>query len=91
LTFKSTSFTKIIGNRYKITGDLTIKGKTLPITLDLWLVGPEKNERAKRFEIGIKATGTLSRNAFGVGGKLPVLMVSDDVELRVLGEFNKAF
>lgn len=91
LNFKSTSFTKILGNRYKMTGDLTIKGKTMPITLDLWLVGPEKNERAKRFEIGIKAVGKLSRNAYGVGGKLPVLMVSDEVDLRILGEFNKAF
>ena len=91
LSFKSTSFTKIIGNRYKIIGDLTIKGKTLPITLDLWLVGPEKNERGKRYEIGIKSTGKLSRNAFGVGGKLPTLMVSDEVDLRILGEFNKAF
>ena len=91
LSFKSTSFTKIMGNRYKITGDVTIKGVTKPITLDLWLVGPEKNERAKRSEIGIKAVGKLNRNDFGVGGKLPVMMVSDEVDLRILGEFDKAF
>ena len=91
LSFKSTSFTKIMGNKYKMVGDLTIKGKTLPVTMDLWLVGPEKNERGKRFEIGIKATGKLSRNAYGVGGQLPTLMVSDEVDLRILGEFNKAF
>ena len=89
LTFKSTSFTRIIGNVYKITGDLTIKDKTLPVTLDVTIAGPEKNDRAKRLEIGIKGTGKLNRNAFGVGEKLPTMMVSDEVILRVLGEFNK--
>ena len=43
------------------------------------------------FEIGVKATGKLSRNAFGVGKNLPVMMVSDEVDLRILGEFNKAY
>lgn len=91
ISFKSSSFTQIAGNRYKISGDLTMKAKTLPITLDLWMVGPVENERAKRYEIGIKATGKLSRKSFGVGEKLPVVSVSDEVELRLLGEFNKAF
>jgi polyisoprenoid-binding protein YceI len=91
LTFKSTSFTKIMGNKWKITGDLTIKDVTQSVSLDLWLGGPEKNDRAKRFEVGIKALGKLSRNAFGVGKNLPTMMVGDDVELRVLGEFNKPY
>ncbi|MEO6038675.1 MAG: YceI family protein [Saprospiraceae bacterium] len=91
LTFKSTAFTKIIGDHYKLTGDLTIKGITQPITLDVWLVGPEKNERGQRLEIGVKAIGKLSRNAFGVGKNLPVMMVSDEVDLRILGEFNKPY
>jgi polyisoprenoid-binding protein YceI len=91
LTFKSTSFTKIMGNKWKITGDLTMKDVTQTVSLDLWLGGPEKNDRAKRFEVGIKALGKLSRNAFGVGKNLPTMMVGDDVELRVLGEFNKPY
>lgn len=91
LTFKSTSFTKVMGNKWKITGNLTIKDVTQSVSLDLWLGGPEKNDRAKRFEVGIKALGKLSRNAFGVGKNLPTMMVGDDVELRVLGEFNKPY
>lgn len=33
-TFKSTKVAKTKGDTYKITGDLTIKGKTLPTTFD---------------------------------------------------------
>jgi polyisoprenoid-binding protein YceI len=91
ITFKSTSFAKIMGNKWKATGDLTMKDVTLPVSLELWVGGPEKNDRAKRFEVGIKAIGKLSRNAFGVGKNLPTLMVGDDVELRILGEFNKLY
>ena len=91
LSFKSTAFAQIAGNRYKITGNLTIKDKTLPISLDLWLVGPGNNERAKRFEIGVKALGRLSRLAYGVGVNLPTFSVADEVELRILGEFDKSY
>lgn len=91
MTFKSTAFNQIAGNRYKMTGDLTIKGTTLPITLDVTMVGPGKNDRAKRFEMGVKALGKLSRLAFGVGKNLGTTSVSDEVELRILGEFDKAY
>ena len=71
MNFKSISCDQIAGNRYKVSGNFTIKGKTLPIALDLWLVGPVKNDRGKRFEIGAKAVGKLNRRDFGVGENLP--------------------
>ena len=89
MTFKSTSFKRIMGNRWKLTGDLTIKDKTLPVTLDVVLGGPEMNQRAQKPEIGIKATGKINRLDFGIGVNLPEMMVSNEVELRVLGEFRK--
>lgn len=91
IAFKSTSLAQIAGNRYKLSGNLTIKATTLPIALDLTIVGPSKNDRAKRFEIGVKGLGRLSRLAFGVGQNLGLVSVSDDVELRILGEFDKAY
>ena len=91
IAFKSTSLAQIAGNRYKLSGNLTIKATTLPISLDLTIVGPSKNDRAKRFEIGVKGLGRLSRLAFGVGQNLGLVSVSDDVELRILGEFDKAY
>jgi polyisoprenoid-binding protein YceI len=91
LSFKSTSFTRIIGNQYALKGDLTIKGVTLPVTLDLSMTAPVKDERAKKNSVGIKAVGKISRTAFGVGAKLPLLMVGDEVQLRLLGEFGTPF
>ena len=40
ITFKSTSFQKVEGKKYKLTGDLTMHGVTKPITLDAVLSGP---------------------------------------------------
>jgi polyisoprenoid-binding protein YceI len=91
ITFKSTALTQIAGNRYKLAGNLTMKATTLPVSLDLTIVGPSKNDRAKRFEIGVKGIGRLSRLAFGVGANLGTTSVSDEVELRLLGEFDKAY
>ncbi len=89
ITFKSTSFRKIAGNEFKVFGDLTIKGVTKAIELDLWLIGPQLNERAQQMEVGIKALGSIKRLDFGVGSNLPLFNVSDQIELRILGEFRK--
>ncbi len=91
MNFKSTSFNQIAGEHYKVAGDITIKGNTLPITLEVWLVGPVENERAKRHELGFKASGSIMRQAFGVGENLSTLSVSDEVGLRITGEFNKSY
>ena len=88
VTFKSTSMTKILGNQYKLVGDLTMKGVTAPVTLDLWLTGPVKNDFMKKNMIGVKATGKLNRVAFKVGTKLPTFMVGEDVALRFNAEFG---
>jgi len=89
LTFKSSAFRKIAGNQYKVTGELTIKGITKSVELDLWLIGPQMNERVQQMEIGVKVTGSIKRMDYGVGGNLPLFNVSDQIDLRVLGEFRK--
>jgi polyisoprenoid-binding protein YceI len=88
LTFKSTSMTKILGNQYKVVGQLTMKGVTLPVSLDLWLTGPVKNDWAKKNVFGVKAIGKLNRTDYKVGAKLPVFVVGDEVALRFVGEFG---
>jgi polyisoprenoid-binding protein YceI len=37
---------------------------------------------------GFKVTGTINRNDFGVGN-MPSAMVSDNVEIRAVGEFDQ--
>jgi len=86
LTYKSTSFKKVDGNKYKLTGDLTLHGITKPVELDVVLAGPVTNPRGTK--IGIKATGTFKRTDFGIGGPGGA-MLSEEVTLIANGEFAK--
>lgn len=65
ITFKSTSITTD-GFGYALTGDLTIKGVTKPITLQMEYGGvnvdPWGNEKA-----AFSATGTFEREDWGIG------------------------
>ncbi|HAK80187.1 MAG TPA: polyisoprenoid-binding protein [Runella sp.] len=88
LTFKSTSISKVADKKYKLNGNLTIKGVTKPVSLDLTLTGVGKDGRTQKPKVGFKAVGTIKRTDFGVGG-MPSAVVSEEVELRALGEFNQ--
>ncbi len=86
MTFTSTSFTKTSGNKYKMTGNLTMKGKTAPVTLDVTLNGPVTDQRSGKKKVGIKATGTVDRTKWGVGGSGNV-PVSEELSITAAGEF----
>ncbi len=90
LTFKSTSFKKVDGKKYKATGDLTMHGVTKPVTLDVTLNGPitQESPRGKQEKAGLKVTGTLNRVDFGVG-KAGGAVVSEEIAINVNGEFAK--
>lgn len=65
MTFKSTSLKKIGEDHFELTGDLTIRNVTKPVTLDVRYMGqavdPWGNLRA-----GFKATGTIDRYEYGL-------------------------
>lgn len=85
LVFKSTGIKSLGGKKYALSGNLTIKGITKPVTLDLTLMGTNTNRQGKKL-VGFKASGSVKRTDFGVGA-MPGAVVSDDVELRTSGEF----
>jgi polyisoprenoid-binding protein YceI len=91
ITFKSTSFKKLQGNKYVMQGDLTIKGITKPITLDVTITGPNAhpNPLNKSLQFGIKGITVLKRSDFGIGGHLTSAFVSDEVQIKVTGGFEK--
>ena len=88
IRFRSTRIEKVGGDRYRLTGDLTIRDVTRPIALDAEYGGrgkdPWGNER-----VGFTAKGTFDRKDFGLkwnqvletGG----VLVSDrgEIELEV--------
>jgi len=83
-TFKSTKVESAGEGKLKVTGDLTIKGVTKPVVLDVKLNKVGEQPLAKRAGIGFDATGTVKRSDFGLGNYAP--NVSDEVSLRITTE-----
>ncbi|MDQ3495724.1 MAG: YceI family protein [Pseudomonadota bacterium] len=84
VTFKSTKVEAAGEDRLKVTGDLTIKGTTRPVVLDVTLNKAAEQPMAKRQAIGFDATTTVKRTDFGLGKFAPG--VSDEVTLRITTE-----
>lgn len=83
-TFKSTKVEAAGEGKLKVTGDLTIKGITKPVVLDVTLNKVGEHPMKKVPAIGFDATATVKRSDFGVGAYAP--MVSDDVTLKITTE-----
>jgi polyisoprenoid-binding protein YceI len=88
LTFKSTGISKVADKKYKLTGNLTIKGVTKSVTLDCTLLGTTVDKKSSKKVAGFKVSGYIKRPDFGVGGA-GSMPVSEDVELRASGEFKE--
>jgi polyisoprenoid-binding protein YceI len=87
MTFRSKSIQAAGKDRYKLTGDLTIRGITKPITTDLWYRGTTTNQG--KLTAGFQLTATLKRSDFNVGPKFPAPMIADEFVVKADGEFIK--
>lgn len=65
IKFVSKSFNKVSGNNYKLTGDITIKGVTKPITFDVVYGGTAKDSYGNT-KAGFKVTGKINRKEYGL-------------------------
>ena len=84
ITFVSTAIQKVAGSKYKITGNLTMRGVTKPVTLDAELGGARQT--ADGWVAGVTMTGTIKRKEFGLMWDRiteGVAIVSDDVTLDI--------
>jgi polyisoprenoid-binding protein YceI len=89
MTYRSTSVSAVGKGRFTVRGDLTIKGVTQPVELEVTYEGtardPWGNER-----IGVSATGELDREAFGLtwnqGLETGGVLVGKTVKLEVEAE-----
>lgn len=73
------------GNTAKITGNLTIKDQTKPVTIDATFVGAGTNPMSKKVNFGFRGTATIKRSDFGLGYATPV--VADSVKLDINAAF----
>jgi len=83
-TFRSTRVEAAGEQRLKVTGDLTIKGITRPVVLDVVLNKAGLHPRNNKPTIGFDATATVLRSDFGLGRGAPA--VSDEVKIRITTE-----
>lgn len=83
ITFEVTDFDATSDNTGNLTGDLTLLGKTLPVTLDVTLnKAGEYPIGHKEYTLGISAKTTIKRSDWGMTYALDPLMVEDEVHLR---------
>jgi polyisoprenoid-binding protein YceI len=88
LTFKSTKIVRADGKQ-QIVGDLTIRGITKSVTLDVdGPAPPQKGPQGKTIS-GFSATGVLSRTEFNFGPKFAPPVLGDEVKFTIDVEIDK--
>jgi polyisoprenoid-binding protein YceI len=89
ITFKSTSIEPSGTDRYKLTGDLTIKGNTRPVTLDVVKYGEFNDPGMMGHRIAYSATSKINRKEFGLSFNAVLdgrLVVSEEIQIQIEGE-----
>jgi polyisoprenoid-binding protein YceI len=81
ITFFSKKVEKIDATHGKLYGDLTIKGVTKPVVLELTVNKIGEHPIRKTQAAGFTATATVKRTEFGVSMYAPA--VADDVVIRI--------
>lgn len=93
ITFKSNRIERAGGDKYKISGELTMHCQTHPLTLDAtFSSNPVKAPWGALVYAG-SATGTIKRSEWGLVWNKPLdqaggMLVSDDVQLEVDAEYT---
>jgi polyisoprenoid-binding protein YceI len=85
ITFKSTRIEAAGQDRYTMTGDLTIKGNTRPVTLAVLRYG-EINDPRMGHRVAFSAEGEINRKDFGLTMNMLVdgrWVVGDDVKIAI--------
>ena len=85
--FRSTSITPTGPATGTVTGDLTLRGVSRPVTLAVTFNGGADNFLTGRYTLGFAAKGTIKRSEFGVTNLIPA--IGDEVELEIQAEFGR--
>ena len=81
ITFVSHKVEKIDAMHGKLSGDLTVKGVTKPVVLDVTLNKIGDQPIRKTAAAGFTATTTIKRSQFGVAAYVPA--VADELVIRI--------
>ncbi len=92
ITFRSTKIEKAGHDGYRVHGDLTIKGTTKPVVLQVTGPTPEIKGMMGETRRGFAATTKIDRKAFGLNWSKMVEagpVVGDEVTIQIDGELVK--
>ncbi len=81
ITFVSTGVEQIDAGSARVTGDLTVRGQTKPVTLDVTLNNIGTDPVSKRKAVGFSATARINRHDFGVS--IAEKLIGADVEIII--------
>lgn len=84
IEFTSTKVEALGDKALRVTGDLTIKGITMPAVLDVTLNGQGEHPMAGKPAIGFDASATIKRSDYGIAYAIPA--VGDEIEIRITTE-----
>jgi polyisoprenoid-binding protein YceI len=96
ITFRSTRVEPTGARTARVTGDLTLRGVTRPITLEATYNDgyPPNGMDPSGSRIGLSARGVLKRSEFGMSYGIPEpgskMGVGDEVTFRIEAEFTKS-
>lgn len=85
--FRSTSIEVTGDNTGKMTGDLTLKGVSAPVTLDVTFNGGDRDILRGAYVVGFSAIGSFDRTQFGVDRFAGV--VGNEVTIEIEAEFER--
>ena len=93
ITFLSKAISKKDDSEYKVTGDLSIRGTTKEVTLDVTYNGAVKGFGGVDV-IAFEIVGKVNRQDFGLSWSALTeaggVVVGDEVKFEIFAEFNKA-
>jgi len=87
-TFVGTGVEPTSPTTARITGSLSLRGVTKPVSVDATFTQAGTNPVDRRYTVGFEGRTIIKRSDFGVSAFLP--MVGDEVTLRIAGEFKAA-
>ena len=87
ITFVSKNIVRTGEGAGDVTGDLTIAGRTHPVTLAVTFNGAAPDPLTGEDKLGFSAEGTLDRSVWGLGKWWPA--VGNEVRFRIEAEFAK--
>jgi polyisoprenoid-binding protein YceI len=93
ISFKSSKIEKASGDKYKVSGDLTMHCQTHPITLDATFTSTPMKAPWGALVYAGSATATVKRSEWGLVWNKPLdqaggMLVGDEVTLEVDAEYN---